>query len=173
MVRFLCFSHKTRTVSLSFHRMVINKTERKVRILEQKPREETYPTLRYGALVIAVTTARGAFPIAGASVTVSGNEAQNSDISFSLITDRSGKTEKIFLPAPPANLSQSPGDDKVSSVYSVTVNADGFYNYKSERVPVFAGVTSIQPVDLVPFSAYEQEKNEPKRETNTSNGGLV
>lgn len=139
--------------------------------MEQNPNKQTYPTLRYGALVIAVTTARGAFPIAGASVTVTGSETQNGDISFSLITDRSGKTEKIYLPAPPANLSQSPGGENVSAIYGVTVKADGFYEFKSDRVPVFAGVTSIQPVDLVPFSAYEQEKNVPRREGSVDNGG--
>lgn len=139
--------------------------------MEQNKSEQTYPTLRYGALVIAVTTARGAFPIAGASVTVTGTEAQNGDISFSLTTDRSGKTEKIYLPAPPAALSQSPGGENVSAIYGVTVKADGFYDFKSVRVPVFAGVTSIQPVDLVPFSAYEQTENEPRREGTVDSRG--
>ena len=141
--------------------------------MEQKKTDQTYPTLRYGALVVAVTTARGAFPIIGADVTVTGSEEENGDISFSLVTDRSGKTEKIYLPALPANLSQSPGGKNVSAIYGVTVKANGFYEFKSDRVPVFAGVTSIQPVDLVPLSAYEPEQNEPRRERVPDNGGPV
>ena len=141
--------------------------------MEQTPNEQRYPTLRYGALVVAVTTARGALPIAGATVKVTSSEAQNNDISFSLITDRSGRTEKIYLPAPPARLSQSPGGENVSAIYTVTVQADGFYDFISDRVPVFAGVTSVQPVDLVPYSAYEEEKNKLKREGTMRQGGLL
>ena len=63
-----------------------------------------------GALIVSVYTASGAIPIEGAIVTVYGGDASDSGVKTVLYTDRSGNTEKIVLPAPPAEMSEVPGN---------------------------------------------------------------
>ncbi len=114
----------------------------------------------HGFLILFVTEARGSLPIAGARVTVRPSD-DKSDLLYTATTDRSGRTEKLSLPAPPAADSQVPGGKNVYAAYDIEVTHSGFYPGLFFGVPVFANTTSIQPVSLVPYSAYEPEKNRP------------
>ena len=55
-----------------------------------------------GTLIVAVSTAGGALPVEGALVTVRGSKPENSGVLSVVTTDRSGRTPRITLPAPPA-----------------------------------------------------------------------
>lgn len=127
-----------------------------------------------GTLIVSVYTASGALPIEGAIVTVKGNEAADSDIIAVLYSDRSGNTEKISLPAPPIANSESPGMASPFAKYTIEVDRDGFNSRTFTNVPVFAGTTSIQPVNLIPKTEYEGQAIIPQGEyvTETQNPNL-
>ncbi len=110
-----------------------------------------------GYLIVAVYAARGAIPIKDALVTVSYADADRSSPYAVLTTDRSGKTPKLALPAPPRDLSLTPqnGEGEVVvpySVYNIEIVKEGFYPVVDSGVPIFSGVTAIQNVDLIPVS---------------------
>ena len=107
-----------------------------------------------GYLQVAVRSAGGALPVADATVTVRATE-DNPDAYFRIFTtDRSGQTERIALPAPPRALSQEPEPSQIVpyATYIIETKKDGYRTVENTFVPIYADVTSIQPVDLVPLS---------------------
>ncbi len=115
-----------------------------------------------GYLIVNVSTARGAIPLSGATVTVMYDEPDNSSIFAVLTTDNSGKTERIELPAPSRMLSESPGNSKPYATYDLQINKDGYYAVTIGAAPVFAGVTSVQPVEMLPLAEYDSDTVYPR-----------
>lgn len=112
-----------------------------------------------GTLTVSVTVANRAIPIPEAKVTISRDTDSGEEVMRVMQTDASGNTERISLPAPPAQNSLSPGNSNVYSSYNVRVEKDGYYITENRDVPVFAGRTSIQPVALqaLPFGMKNDE----------------
>lgn len=108
-----------------------------------------------GTLIVSVYTASGAIPIENALVTVRGGSQGNSGVISVMHTDKSGNTQKLSLPAPPASASESPGKAVPFATYNIEVDKEMFYPRSFINVPVFAGTTSIQPVNLIPKTEYE------------------
>ncbi len=110
----------------------------------------------FGYMIVRVTTARGAIPLEGAIVTVSDyfdeGESERGNAIATYITNSSGLTERIALPAPPRALSMSPGNGKSYQTYNVKVDKDGYYQQNYINAPVFEGITSIQNADMIPLS---------------------
>ena len=104
-----------------------------------------------GYLIVKVSTARGAIPLEGASVSIRGASPENSDIIYSLRTNRSGATERVALPTPSRLLSQSPRDIRPYALYSIDVFSRGYGALALPQVAVFDSVTSIQPAVLIPL----------------------
>lgn len=106
-----------------------------------------------GFLQVRVTTASDALPIADASVVVSarkaGEEGEGQSL-YSAITDRSGLTPVFSLAAPPASTGERPGQGTPFTEYRVRVSAPRFLTQIYEGVPVFGGVTTVQPAALDP-----------------------
>lgn len=116
-----------------------------------------------GFLVVNVKTANGALPVENAHVTIygiseiDGNGAptiSDSDIIYSLTTDKSGKTQKVALPTKDKSLSLSPDNKLPYEAYNVFVTSDGYYDSSYINVPVFQGITSLQGVNLIPLSEF-------------------
>lgn len=105
-----------------------------------------------GFITVNVRTAGGALPVEGASVTVSTSDGMNSTVVAVMLTDSGGASEIIALPAPPRSDSQSPGNGPVCSYYTIDTGREGYYSAVNTNVPVFDGVTSVQPVFLVPLA---------------------
>lgn len=105
-----------------------------------------------GYLQIRATTARGALPVENAQVYISetDRDGQNTGVIASGRTDRSGLTEKFSLPAPPRENSESPGIPNPYTKYNVEIYADGYYPIENFDVPVFPGILSVQPAELIP-----------------------
>lgn len=118
--------------------------------------------LAVGYLIVNVSTARGVIPLKDASVTVSYNEPEGTSVFSVMTTDMSGKTEKLELPAPSRALSESPGNVKPYATYTITVEKDGYYPVTNAGVPIFAGVTSIQPVEMLPLAEYNSDTVYPR-----------
>lgn len=125
--------------------------------MEQK-RPEGEPIGR-GILIFRVTTARGAIPLEGAQVTVYYHlpepDTDRGNAIAVLYTDRDGKTEPLFLPAPSRALSMRPSNGesngKPFSTYDADVLLDGYQRQSYSLIPIFDGITSIQPSDLIPL----------------------
>jgi len=116
-----------------------------------------------GYLRVAVTTAEGVIPVANARVTI---RAQDGTETV-LMTDESGLTTLLALQAPPAAASQNAfGKDPFAS-YSVAVEKEGFYKQTTAFVPIFAGITARQPINLIGLAEYIGESFVPTDSTDT------
>ena len=104
-----------------------------------------------GTLLVQVTLANGAIPMAGASVQVFRAGSDGEPIA-TLITDRSGRTKRITLPTPAAEYSQSHSNVRPYANYDIKVELPGYYTQHLVSVPIFDQVDSIQPVDLMPLA---------------------
>ena len=104
----------------------------------------------FGTLIFQVSGGQGAFPVADAAIVITKNIDDRHTISISTTTDESGKTEPFSLPAPSRERSQSPGGGVVFAAYQATVSAPGFVKTEVRDIPVFDGITTIQPVNLTP-----------------------
>ena len=117
----------------------------------------------YGYMIVRVTTARGAIPLEGATVTVQNYDPEfekgRGDVIAVYTTGDSGLTEKFSLPAPSGALSMSPGNGKSYESYILTVTKGGYYRQEYVNVPVFEGITAIQTADLIPLPDNGQTDN--------------
>ena len=109
-----------------------------------------------GYLIVRVSTASGAIPVSGATVAVRSGVADESNDKGAVVrilkSDRDGNTPRIALPAPPRENSTKPGGAVPYAPYQIDVVADGYYRQYFTGVPVYAGVTSIQPAALIPIA---------------------
>ena len=106
----------------------------------------------YGRLVVRVSAASGAVPVSGATVII--RSSQNKPpvtVLASLITDESGLTEPILVLTPPIAESLSPGGRQPFAEISTEVSADGYFTSSNINIPIYPGITSIQPVTLIPL----------------------
>lgn len=128
---------------------VAGDTEKK----QQTPQKDN--VMGMGRLIVNVTTGQGLFPVEGAAVIISGGG--NDDEITTVITDMSGKTPLMYLPAPPREKSIIPSEkgdgDGTRAQYNITVTAPGYVTTVIEGVSVFDGVTSIQKADIMTLSA--------------------
>ena len=110
-----------------------------------------------GYLIVRVYTARGAIPVEGALVTINPDRQDFISPYAVLTTDKSGKTIRIELPAPPRNLSLrpervSPGQTpatKPYALYNIEIVKEGFYPVTDIGAQVFSGITAIQNANLL------------------------
>lgn len=67
------------------------------------------------------------------------------------ITDISGSSERIILPAPPRSLSESPNNGNILpySAYTVYIEHPSYVRALFNNVPVFSGIESVQPVQML------------------------
>lgn len=110
-----------------------------------------------GYLVIHVATARGAIPLEGARVSVRNYDKElgvpRGDVIASVISGRDGNTPILPLEAPPRSASQAPstGGSPPYSSYFVEVRLEGYFHQSYAGLVIFDGITSIQPVDMIPL----------------------
>ncbi len=110
-----------------------------------------------GYLILHITTARGAIPLEGATVHIrayekEGGDPTRGDVIATRQSLRDGNTERIPLPAPPRGESLTPGDEKLPySLYVAEVYLEGYRNQTYIGLPIFDGITAIQPADLTPL----------------------
>ncbi len=105
-----------------------------------------------GLLRVQVFAAGQAFPVVNARVVVVLELKNGSRQMFDGLTDINGIVDNIKLPAPSAEMSQSPTESPVLpySSYTTYIEHPEFVNAEFINVPVFAGIKSIQSVELIP-----------------------
>ena len=113
-----------------------------------------------GFLIVTVRTANGAIPIENALVSIYENKKgdngamANGYLLYTLKTNSLGQTEKIALPAKSSSLSLEPGNNRPFYSYNIFVSSEGYFDSDIINAPVFQGITSIQPINLIPLSEY-------------------
>ncbi|MBR5590621.1 MAG: carboxypeptidase regulatory-like domain-containing protein [Anaerotignum sp.] len=121
----------------------------------------------FGTLLFQVTGGQGSFPIPNAKVNITKILDDRLSLSITVLTDESGKTLPLSLPAPSKVLSQSPNNGIVYASYEAEVTAEGYLPTEIRNLPVFDDVTTIQPVNLttdfgqMPNTVDEIEDKEP------------
>ena len=113
--------------------------------------EISAPDTSTGSLVVSVFTASQIYPVVGATVSVSPQNGENSEIIDSSVTDRSGRTKTFSLPAPSASMSQEPTVAIPFAEYTVTVKAPNFFDAVIENVQLFGGILTQLPVNMIPL----------------------
>ena len=127
---------------------------------EPVPAPEILPVgevpMEVGYLQVWTTTARSALPVAGAHVTVEGGAGTDREVRYIGVTDSSGRTPTIPLPAAGRQLSLSPeeGDRAPYTLYDIAVYAEGYYRVENVGLPLYGGVMAVQPVRLIPLPEY-------------------
>ncbi|MEE0928264.1 MAG: hypothetical protein UIG59_03645 [Acutalibacteraceae bacterium] len=114
-----------------------------------------------GRLIVNVTSVRGIYPVSGALVTVFTGDESNMVKFFEGVTDISGKTPVIPLPAPSEKYTEAPDPtERPYAFYNIKTSADGFNDNYNYNVTVFDKVTSLQNVGLTPI-ATQSPQNRP------------
>ena len=111
----------------------------------------------YGRLVIRVSAASGAVPISGATVIIRSSEKDPPiTVLGTTVTDASGLTEPILVLTPPLSESLAPGGRQPFAEISTEVSASGYFTASNLNIPIYPGITSIQPVTLIPLPDSER-----------------
>lgn len=112
----------------------------------------------FGYLAIKVTNNLN-YPIPGASIVISYNDGSDTPIE-TLITDISGSTENVRLPAPNIDLSLNPSNEiRPYSEYNITVNANGYEEGTITGIEILADTLAEQRVRLT-----RSEANNPSND---------
>ena len=108
-----------------------------------------------GQLQINVTSARNAFPITDATISISYTGA-NGTILEQVRTNSSGQTEVLDLAAPPLEYSLNPNNEiRPYSVYTLDITAPGFEPVSIAGTEILPDVTALQNVTLNPSEPNE------------------
>ena len=106
----------------------------------------------YGKLVVRASAASGAIPVSGATVIIRASANTQPLVTLAvLVTDESGLTEPVSVPTPPISESLSPGGKQPFAEISTEVSAEGYITASNINIPIYPGITSVQPVTLVPL----------------------
>lgn len=104
-----------------------------------------------GALRIETYASDRAFAVPSARVMVFLPLDSGNITLYDGITDISGSSERIVLPAPPRSLSMSPNSGNILpySAYTVYIEHPSYVRALFNNVPVFSGIESVQPVQML------------------------
>lgn len=105
-----------------------------------------------GYIITEVRSRGEALPIIGATVTVSGYENGTLKVLNVQLTDSSGSTIPFEIETPPKSESLIPDSPEPPfAVISIEIDKEGFLTQIFAEVPIFSGITTIQPVQLIPL----------------------
>lgn len=113
-----------------------------------------------GFLKVQVYSAQGAFPLKDARVIISKKLDNQQKVFYEMVTDESGITQPVSLPAPDASHSFVVDGIRPYENYNIEVSKQGFKTTLREGLPIFPGVVSLQPIQLRPLLASEQDNKQ-------------
>ncbi len=123
-------------------------------VLESDIPIETGREADEGYLTIRVSTAQSALPIEGALATITSKEG---DLIAVMLTDDDGKTRTVSLATAPRSESESPDNNRPFDTYNLEIKREGYFDFRSENIPIFGGVTNVQNISLVPLPEFNDD----------------
>jgi len=114
-----------------------------------------------GRLQLSVFDVTRAMPVSNAIIRIRENsdEINNNNIITELITNESGQTDVVELPAPPKQNSFEPDGEQPFSKYNIEASAEGFDQVTINGVQVFPDTLAIQNIYLNRNTEEEQTIN--------------
>ena len=112
--------------------------------------ENNTPAKGTGYLLVQVTTANTAIPLADALVSISRDDGQN-ELLYTLRTGTDGRTPRVPLSAPARGDSLAPSDIPPYATYNIVAQSSGYGTANYNHVPIFDGITAFQQADLIPL----------------------
>jgi hypothetical protein len=114
-----------------------------------------------GYLRTQVYASNRAIPIEGALVLITEvKPGGRTDLVRMLVTDESGYTDTVPLSVPVYDLESFPDPSKKPyRDYRLSVYKEGYYIVPEVKIPIFAGVKSLQPIQMVPLRENEEKIN--------------
>lgn len=111
-----------------------------------------------GKLQIQVQSSVRNVPIQDARIQISytGNPTQTIE---EVVTDESGQSPTLELPAPPVEYSLEPGETQPYSEYTLNVSAPGYTPFDISGIEILSTATAVQSVYLEPQEPGEQIDN--------------
>ena len=118
---------------------------------ENHLRMQQTDNIQQGRLQINVTSSLGLIPIQDATITIAYTGVPDVTIE-KIITDSSGQSETIELPAPPLEYSIEPTDRMPYSEYNIQVEAPGYETVIVSGTEILPDVTALQPITMTPLA---------------------
>ena len=145
--------------------------------MEKELRQASNEPSGTGYLIVRVATAGGSIPLEGARIDIrtypteeTSDPQKRDDTVASLISGADGNTARIPLSAPQKALSESPGNGRPYSLYQAEATLEGYGTQTFSGIPIFDGITSVQPVILIPLP--ENGSPSPRRDGNVYFEGM-
>ncbi len=104
---------------------------------------------------VRVTTANEATPIPNALVVISRETEGEPEVQQILLTDSSGLTEPVLLPATDPALTMQPADNIPLVTYEIQISAPDYYRVRNNGVPLYGGIKTVLPVSMIPLPEFE------------------
>ena len=104
----------------------------------------------YGNITVKAFVADEAVPIKGVNLLIKGADAENSNVIFTSFTDENGLSEPIILPTLTKEMSLSPQIKKSYYSYNLTATREGYLNKNYYGIPIFSGVNTYLPINMIP-----------------------
>ncbi len=114
-------------------------------------------TQYYGSLRISVISTIGYIPVEGARISITYTTEPETVVATE-VTDSSGTTEIIQLPAPALALSQEPSEIQPYTDYNITVEAEGYEPIMVTGSEIFPNELSLQLIRMIPLEMAQGEE---------------
>lgn len=139
-----------KSVMARYEQELLMLQEKAVPVISTATEPPASPT---ATLQVRVTAANEAIPIANALVVIRG---ENNAVQQIQLTDISGLTPPLTLPATDPALTLQPEETIPLVLYTIEVSAPGYYRIKNLDVPLFGGIATVQPVSMIPLPEFEE-----------------
>lgn len=121
-----------------------------IRVMQNETGSDRDRAIDHGKLQVSVTSEITAFPVAGATVSISYTGVPDSTLE-QLTTDSSGQTETVELDTPPLEYSLNPSIESMPyAEYTLDISAPGFEPVSISGAELLPDVTAQQSVQLRP-----------------------
>lgn len=104
-----------------------------------------------GILQVRVFTSAAQLPVEGVTVAVTQAASGGAALLATRVTDESGRITPISVPTPARSESLTPGGEQPWSAVNIWADHPNYERILVENVQIFAGVTTLQELELIPL----------------------
>lgn len=112
----------------------------------------------FGTLIIQVSESENAVPIEGVLAVVTKDNGDSKTLKGALITNGSGTTVPLKLPAPAAEEALNPDGFVPYDIYHVRISHPGYYTEEDHMVQIFGDSYSHLNINMIPLPEYPEKE---------------